>query len=83
MTGSILTFWEITEGELTEGTGEFISCFTAVAVRVTARILRTLIPDFYGLPPALLRKSIETLVKRGKAQVIRGEGESGEGVRFF
>lgn len=23
MGGSILTFWEITEGELTEGTGEF------------------------------------------------------------
>ena len=39
--------------------------------------------EFYGMPPSLLRRSIETLVKRGKAQIIKGEGEAGEGVRFF
>lgn len=45
--------------------------------------LKGLMADFYGMPPSLLRRSIETLVKRGKAQIIKGEGEAGEGVRFL
>jgi ESCRT-II complex subunit VPS25 len=31
----------------------------------------------------MLRKALDTLVKRGKAQVFKGEGEAGEGVRFL
>lgn len=43
----------------------------------------TRIAEFSGLPNALLRRSLETLVKKGKAQLIRsGDGE-GDGVRFL
>ncbi|CAK9785673.1 ESCRT-II complex, vps25 subunit [Cutaneotrichosporon oleaginosum] len=39
--------------------------------------------EFAGLPAQLLRRSLETLVKKGKAQLIRsGDGE-GDGVRFL
>jgi len=41
------------------------------------------LPEFREMPPSLLRKSLDTLVKRGKAQIIKGEGETGEGVRFL
>jgi len=41
------------------------------------------LPEFREMPPSLLRKSLDTLVKRGKAQIIKGEGEAGEGVRFL
>jgi len=39
--------------------------------------------EFRQLPGAMLRKVLETLVKRGKVQLLRGEGEAGEGVRFL
>ncbi|WVR04781.1 hypothetical protein IAU60_001793 [Kwoniella sp. DSM 27419] len=39
--------------------------------------------EFYELPPPLLRKALDTLVKRGKAQLLEGKGEIGEGVRFL
>nr|XP_019046965.1 ESCRT-II complex subunit VPS25 [Kwoniella bestiolae CBS 10118]OCF25895.1 ESCRT-II complex subunit VPS25 [Kwoniella bestiolae CBS 10118] len=39
--------------------------------------------EFYELPPPILRKALESLVKRGKAQLLEGKGEVGEGVRFL
>lgn len=39
--------------------------------------------EFRGLYPAILRKAIEGLVKKGKAQVIKGEDGTGDGVRFL
>ncbi|WWD21661.1 hypothetical protein CI109_106147 [Kwoniella shandongensis] len=39
--------------------------------------------EFYELPTPLLRKALESLVKRGKAQLLEGKGEVGEGVRFL
>jgi ESCRT-II complex subunit VPS25 len=39
--------------------------------------------DFRGLHPAILRKALDTLVKRGKAQIIRGGEGDGDGVRFL
>ena len=39
--------------------------------------------EFRGLPVPVLKKALDTLVKRGKAQLLRGEGEAGEGVRFL
>ena len=59
MNGSILTFYEITEGDLSHTT------------------------EFYELPPQMLRRALDTLVKRGKAQLLKGEGEAGDGVRFL
>lgn len=39
--------------------------------------------EFYELPISVLRKALETLVKRGRAQIIEGKDEIGEGVRFL
>jgi hypothetical protein len=36
--------------------------------------------DFHLLPHTLLRRALDTLVKKGKAQVFKGE--DGEGVKF-
>lgn len=40
--------------------------------------------DFYQLPPVLLRRALETLVKQGKAQIFEGteRGQGLEGVKF-
>ena len=59
MNGSILTLYEITEGDLSHTT------------------------EFYELPPQMLRRALDTLVKKGKAQLLKGEGEAGDGVRFL
>ncbi|PWN22540.1 ESCRT-II complex, vps25 subunit [Microstroma glucosiphilum] len=57
---SIMTFFELTEGDLVED------------------------QDFYQLPPVLLRRALETLVKQGKAQIFEGteRGQGLEGVKF-
>lgn len=49
--------------------------------RITNRSIICL--EFYELPISVLRKALETLVKRGRAQIIEGKDEIGEGVRFF
>ncbi|BGP12959.1 hypothetical protein JCM10213_006598 [Rhodosporidiobolus nylandii] len=38
--------------------------------------------DFYQLPHPLLRKALDILAKQGKAQVLKGMGEEGDGVKF-
>ncbi|KAI5476368.1 hypothetical protein MNV49_007817 [Pseudohyphozyma bogoriensis] len=38
--------------------------------------------DFYKLPEPILRKALDVLVKSGKAQVFKGVGEEGDGVKF-
>lgn len=91
-----MTFYEITDGDLSFSTGTSPSEVVGVsegsgaservkpcaggwnAKRGVADIL-----EFREMPPSLLRKSLDTLVKRGKAQIIKGEGEAGEGVRFL
>ncbi|RXK39211.1 hypothetical protein M231_03568 [Tremella mesenterica] len=39
--------------------------------------------EFYQLPLPMLRRALDTLVRKGKAQLLQGEGETGEGVRFL
>ncbi|KAJ9094683.1 hypothetical protein QFC21_005840 [Naganishia friedmannii] len=58
LTGSIMTFYELTEGDMAHTT------------------------EFYQLPPSLLRRALDVLVKQGKAQVFKGE-DVAEGVKFF
>lgn len=55
--GTVLTLYELVEGEATEG------------------------QEFHRIDMEALRKSLRTLVKKGKAQVFGGEGQ--EGVKFF
>lgn len=39
------------------------------------------VSEFYGMDPEVMFKSLNVLVKRGKAQVFGSEGQ--EGVKFF
>ena len=99
MAGSIMTFYEITDGDMAHTTGKPPS-----PLGLPRHLPRHLTPDpcpfsthpnptrppvllplvarteFHQLPPVLLRRSLETLVKRGKAQIVKGEAE---GVKFF
>lgn len=43
---------------------------------------RRLITEFYQLPEPLLRKALDVLIRQGKAQVLKGLGEDGDGVKF-
>ncbi|TKA55469.1 hypothetical protein B0A53_02395 [Rhodotorula sp. CCFEE 5036] len=38
--------------------------------------------EFYRMPTPLLRKALDILIKQGKAQVFKGVGEEGDGVKF-
>ncbi|KAM0756251.1 DUF852 domain-containing protein [Meredithblackwellia eburnea MCA 4105] len=38
--------------------------------------------EFYQLPEPFLRRALDVLVKSGKAQVFKGVGEDGDGVKF-
>jgi ESCRT-II complex subunit VPS25 len=38
--------------------------------------------EFYQIPHPLLRKALDVLIKQGKAQVLKGIGEEGDGVKF-
>lgn len=38
--------------------------------------------EFYQLPEPVLRRALDVLVKAGKAQVFKGLGEDGDGVKF-
>jgi hypothetical protein len=58
-----------------------------IAHRISLRGYRTAdrrrLAEFRQLHPALLRRALDTLVKKGKAQLLKGEGEVGDGVRFL
>lgn len=75
MTGSIMTFYEITDGDMSFATGQ--------SIHLSCNVRAEPGTDFREMPSSLLRKSLDTLVKRGRAQVLKGEGEAGEGVRFL
>ncbi|BGP53115.1 hypothetical protein JCM8202_004198 [Rhodotorula sphaerocarpa] len=38
--------------------------------------------EFYRMPIPLLRKVLDILIRQGKAQVLKGVGEEGDGVKF-
>lgn len=38
--------------------------------------------EFYRMPTPLLRKALDIVIKQGKAQVFKGVGEEGDGVKF-
>lgn len=62
--------------------GSPLPYFTVVILTDLILLLPSYSPlsEFHQLPPVLLRRSLETLVKRGKAQIVKGEAE---GVKFF
>jgi ESCRT-II complex subunit VPS25 len=82
--GTVLTLYELTEGDGTRGTGKLrhvlISC-VAVVESLDADYARVSTTEFHGLDQDLLQKALNVLVKRGKAQIF-GQEDS-QGVKFF
>ena len=86
LASSIMTFYEITDGDMAETMGESIClcldrCFALRPWFLWCDAYCS--TEFRQMPVPLLRKSLDILVKKGKAQIIRGEGDSGDGARFF
>lgn len=90
--GTVLTLYELTEGEGTRGTGK-LRHVSALALFQREEWRRNCAenPDadcghpytieFHGLDQDLLQKALNVLVKRGKAQIF-GQEDS-QGVKFF
>lgn len=77
--GSVLTVYELVEGDGTRGTGQFplldpsLPCTTTLLTQVQT--------DIHGMDTEVLLKALNVLVKRGKAQIF-GQDDS-LGVKFF
>ena len=84
MTGSVMTFYELVEGDMAHLTGTSLTTQPRSSRfkphRSFALVYACSQLEFYELPAPLLRRALDTLVKKGKAQVIKGEAE---GVKFF
>lgn len=90
--GTVLTLYELTEGEGTRGTGKLRHVSTSVllqrgerrrncAENPDADHCHSSTTEFHGLDQDLLQKALNVLVKRGKAQIF-GQEDS-QGVKFF
>lgn len=84
---SIMTFFELTEGEMVEGQGKHPHPLPHVAIVradafAPARPLA--VAEFANLPSQLLRLALQSLVAKGQAQIFQGSerGEGMEGVKF-
>jgi ESCRT-II complex subunit VPS25 len=75
--GSVLTLYELTEGEGTRGTGESRHAPDGSEWLVADKDWI----EFHGMDSELLQKALGLLVKRGKAQIF-GQEDS-QGVKFF
>ena len=74
--GSVLTVYEIVEGDGTKGNGMFNNEREAVSVYTLL-----IVTDIHGMDTDVLLKALNVLVKRNKAQIF-GQDDS-LGVKFF
>lgn len=79
--GVVLTVYELLYGEGTVGQGEAILLHVLDWDGWTKEILMGVLLDFHEMDPELFTKALNTLVKKGKAQVF-GDADS-RGVKFF
>ncbi len=79
--GTVLTLYELTEGDATKGTGESATAHLNWLCRLAGARLLTSTTEFHGLDSELLQKALSILVKRGKAQIF-GQEDS-QGIKFF
>ncbi|POY71990.1 hypothetical protein BMF94_4999 [Rhodotorula taiwanensis] len=63
-----------------KGTGQTNSIMTFYELTEGGDLVHT--TEFYRMPTPLLRKALDFLIKQGKAQVLKGVGEEGDGVKF-
>lgn len=84
---TVLTLYELMEGEATISQGLsfcfllFINLAPPLKSRRSVCSYRSNTLEFHGMDPDVLAKSLNVLVKRGKAQVFGSEDS--QGVKFF
>ncbi|GAA6035356.1 hypothetical protein JCM8097_008830 [Rhodosporidiobolus ruineniae] len=72
--------WAAAIYEWVKETGQTNSIMTFYELTEGGDLVHT--TEFYQLPHPLLRKALDVLIKQGKAQVLKGMGEEGDGVKF-
>lgn len=70
---TVLTLYELIEGDATISQGKLIMKLPCWLGADSS--------EFHGMDPDVMLRSLNVLVKRGKAQVFGAEGQ--EGVKFF
>lgn len=78
--GSVLTVYELTEGENTRGTGK-LNQETSCRIKSCHSDANQDMTEFHGMDNQVLMKALNILVKRGKAQIFGSEDSLG--VKFF
>lgn len=79
---TVLTLYELVNGETTLSQGR--SCTPALDIRrgkSFADWASGTVSEFHGMDMELLLRSLQVLVKRGKAQIFGSEDQ--QGVKFF
>ncbi|KAF5657802.1 VPS25-like protein [Fusarium heterosporum] len=76
--GSVLTVYELVEGDGTKGNGRFNAGLDIMSCRHVTLLITT---DIHGMDNDVLLKALNVLVKRNKAQIF-GQDDS-LGVKFF
>ncbi len=80
--GSVLTVYELSEGDGTRNTGMFfLLVVTTTCYTVERPVLMVNKTELHGIDSEVLRKALNILVKRGKAQIFGQEDSLG--VKFF
>ncbi|GAA5892587.1 hypothetical protein JCM6882_005653 [Rhodosporidiobolus microsporus] len=72
--------WAAAIYEWVKETGQTNSIMTFYELTEGGDLVHT--TEFYKIPHPLLRKALDVLIKQGKAQVLKGLGEEGDGVKF-
>ncbi|GAA5831753.1 hypothetical protein JCM11251_003867 [Rhodosporidiobolus azoricus] len=72
--------WAAIIYEWVKETGQTNSIMTFYELTEGGDLVHT--TEFYQIPHPLLRKALDVLIKQGKAQVLKGLGEDGDGVKF-
>ncbi|GJN91788.1 hypothetical protein Rhopal_004811-T1 [Rhodotorula paludigena] len=84
--GAVWIYWKRPEEWATaiydwiKETGQTNSIMTFYELTEGGDLVHT--TDFYRLPTPILRKALDILIKQGKAQVLKGSGDDGDGVKF-
>jgi ESCRT-II complex subunit VPS25 len=72
---TVLTLYELTQGQATENQGGFPTCIDLFVDMLISPL------EFHAMDAELFQKSMQVLIKRGKAQIFGQDDQ--QGIKFF